>query len=527
MRFLIVGILAAVAALPTRAQLTGCQYTTGPLQLSKVRSTAVGTQMWNCINDSFDRLSSSGTLNSTTSIATADWLRVRRISGVDVAPFGIRFSSPIWTSDGAYLRLMGSGTVEGTDGLWVFYGVRAGSAAIDGGLTASSGTFTGMGGVAATYGVTGATAQFSGALAAGNITASSGTFTATGNSQFSIEASSGMRINAGCYQFASGAKLCDTPEGGGDVASGGNNTFSGTNLHTGPETFTNIVWAAAPAWNGTNYLWRSSSGTVVYTTGTATVGGMSGAQTAVDSFHVAHSTFVLEGRLHRIDDTLFAIPRSSYGIVWITTHGVLQYSGMRDLKPSTISSFTASSTGILDGVVVALASSSANGDVHLFETVNRQPDASLFYSQIGNAIGAVPTTTNGNPPTPMYDCTLNVKSMMSCDTNTMEQMVVNPRFGRAYYGFTGNGSGTIQAAFTVHNSSGGASNILFLNYGAGTTWCVSVDGGAQTCNTNQQNSISVGTGYHTIMMTRAQSSNIEPFLFLLPPNMRNVRPGFW
>jgi hypothetical protein len=71
--------------------------------------------------------------------------------------------------------------------------------------------------LAATYGVTGSTGTFTGALSAlsgafsGSVTASSGTFTATGGTQYSIQTSSGILINAGSinapYHIGNGSLL--------------------------------------------------------------------------------------------------------------------------------------------------------------------------------------------------------------------------------------------------------------------------------------------------------------------------------
>lgn len=73
-------MLMLLAVMPAKAQLTGCQYTSGGLTLSKVRSTASGTQIFGCINDTFDRLSSSAAYVSSTSRPTFGQIYVDTIT---------------------------------------------------------------------------------------------------------------------------------------------------------------------------------------------------------------------------------------------------------------------------------------------------------------------------------------------------------------------------------------------------------------------------------------------------------------
>jgi len=70
MKNLIVAAVLWFAAGPARAQLAGCQHTSGLLQLQKVRATASGTQILGCLNASFDVLSSSTAVPTSTSAVT-------------------------------------------------------------------------------------------------------------------------------------------------------------------------------------------------------------------------------------------------------------------------------------------------------------------------------------------------------------------------------------------------------------------------------------------------------------------------
>lgn len=86
----ILGVMLAVA--PAGAQLSGCQYTSGPVRLQKVRSTASGTQIFGCINDSFEVISSSTIQSSTGSVGTIGELAVGKITGTSTSG-GVTISS--------------------------------------------------------------------------------------------------------------------------------------------------------------------------------------------------------------------------------------------------------------------------------------------------------------------------------------------------------------------------------------------------------------------------------------------------
>lgn len=115
-------ILAAMAAVPARAQLTGCQYTGGPWQLQKIRSTAAGSQIMGCINATFEALSSSVPINSTSAYNTLGWIGVNRVSGLSSGASGIWISS--------VTTLTSSMTITGGYGIGVTYGADLGSATV-------------------------------------------------------------------------------------------------------------------------------------------------------------------------------------------------------------------------------------------------------------------------------------------------------------------------------------------------------------------------------------------------------------
>lgn len=117
--------LTILLAAPVRAQLSGCQYTSGTLQLQKVRSTASGTQIFGCLNASFDILSSSLAVAASTSATT----------------------------------FLSSVTIKGAGGLGVTYGVSIGTLATTGGVNIGTTAATTNGRLQVFTGASGATAH--------------------------------------------------------------------------------------------------------------------------------------------------------------------------------------------------------------------------------------------------------------------------------------------------------------------------------------------------------------------------------
>src|SRR3990167_4326874 len=113
MKNLIVAAVLWFAAGPVRAQLAGCQHTSGLLQLQKVRATASGTQILGCLNASFDVLSSSTAVPTSTSAVTfASSVTITGAGGLSVT-YGI--SAATITTTGAatiYDTLIASANVN-------------------------------------------------------------------------------------------------------------------------------------------------------------------------------------------------------------------------------------------------------------------------------------------------------------------------------------------------------------------------------------------------------------------------------
>ncbi len=86
----------------------------------------------------FQAINSSGPVNSTTSVHTADWMMLHRLSGLGVGQSGIWISSYTWFTSSA--------TFADGGGLAVTYGLTAGSVTAAGLVTASSATLTGTSG---------------------------------------------------------------------------------------------------------------------------------------------------------------------------------------------------------------------------------------------------------------------------------------------------------------------------------------------------------------------------------------------
>lgn len=136
MKFILTMILGLLAAGPAQAQLSGCQLTTGPMVLQKVRSTASGTQIFGCLNASFDTLSSSATpTGSSTTAASMGELAVRKITGLSIGTANIQISSAVTVTS--------SVTVTGGGGLEATYGVKSATASFGSGATVSTFSITG------------------------------------------------------------------------------------------------------------------------------------------------------------------------------------------------------------------------------------------------------------------------------------------------------------------------------------------------------------------------------------------------
>ena len=141
-RVMTVLCLAAMAAIPASAQLTGCQYTSGGLQLQKVRASASGTQILGCLNISLDSLSASSAslTGSTSAVSLFGKIYAGEIGGRSTGSPGVKFSSFVYSTDGsAYMSWAGSMTASG---IGVTYGVTAATGSFSGSVTASSGTFS-------------------------------------------------------------------------------------------------------------------------------------------------------------------------------------------------------------------------------------------------------------------------------------------------------------------------------------------------------------------------------------------------
>lgn len=184
-------VVALLAPAPTRAAALECDQRTTGFRLCVPRYGTDFDQWAMSDIAALDVLNSSGSVNSTTSVHTADWLMVRRISGVSTAPAnGIQFSSAVYQDSGFYFMTRSSASFLGPQ-VGVLYGISAATGAftsdlsVGGTLTGTLGArFDGAGGVqassfTATYGVKAATGNFTSDLAVG------GTLTGTLGALFS------------------------------------------------------------------------------------------------------------------------------------------------------------------------------------------------------------------------------------------------------------------------------------------------------------------------------------------------------
>lgn len=195
MRKLTLALLAILALSPAvhAAVGAGCQATSGTsFPLEKIRTNASGTEIFGCINRSFEALASSVPVNSTSAVALASWLHVNRISGHATGAVGVQMSSYTWFTS--------SVTIAGGGGLAITYGINA-STAVFASLSAptitSSATIKGGGGLLVTYGVAAATAAFTGSVSAGQLALTYGVSAATGSFSGSVTVGSMTSLGAG------------------------------------------------------------------------------------------------------------------------------------------------------------------------------------------------------------------------------------------------------------------------------------------------------------------------------------------
>lgn len=237
--YLLAAAAAIFCALPAQAQSYCDNQATG-LRLPLPNYNMPFHQWGTCSRNTFLLLNSSAPANSTTSVHTANWLQVQRISGLSTGTANIWVSSPtifsvatapfnnafVVISSGSLLVQSTSPTsahpvfvVRDNAGSSALRVLQDGSVNLSSGIVASSGTFSGAGGVGVTYGVSAGSASIGGGL-----TASSGTFTASGNTQYSLKLSSGIDASDGCIKLKNGT-ICGPSAGAGDVTQAGGGAF--------------------------------------------------------------------------------------------------------------------------------------------------------------------------------------------------------------------------------------------------------------------------------------------------------------
>lgn len=123
--------IAAIFA-PAPARAVECDQLSGGVGICLPRYGTDFDQWAQAEINAFSLINSSAMVSLWNSTGTLAWLQVQRISGISTGTPNIRISSPIYSSDGAYLAWKGSATVEGAQGLGITYGLSAGSATITG-----------------------------------------------------------------------------------------------------------------------------------------------------------------------------------------------------------------------------------------------------------------------------------------------------------------------------------------------------------------------------------------------------------
>lgn len=275
--------------------------------------------------------------------------------------------------------------------------------------------------------------------------------------------------------------------------------------------------APQQAWQGINYFFGSSSATVIYSTGATP-----GVTTGVDSYHISDSSWIVNGSLCHTSDTLFTLPRSTISVAWLGTDCNLHVSGSTTTFWASISSYT---SVIGDGIPIAISSTGASGDVHIWTIINDLPVPSMASAWSGRgATTADLTATTGLAPDQWWPCYASHNVFPTCTTGVLTLIPMTVRSGSIFPSGIGAGAQNTGGVFIVNNIGSGAQNITFSNMGA-SAWEVSIDGGGLISIPASTNSttVSVGTGRHGVLIQgqRAESSISWAF----PSNMKFVRPG--
>jgi hypothetical protein len=275
--------------------------------------------------------------------------------------------------------------------------------------------------------------------------------------------------------------------------------------------------AAAISYNGVNYVFSSSSGTVIaYSTGAT-------------SFHVAQATMVFRGGIYNTPDTYFSMGKSTYSIVyWNPTNGFRQF-GLAGDGVSTISSFTVKGI-VTDDIAVALSTTGTNGDTHVFQIANMLSQPSMGGSfanrYMPNVFNSAITLEN------VLDCPSGKLYFQSCSLNAITFFpFVGPQFEAPRTFMTG---GNDTSFFAVVNNTGGASANLSIASASEMAFSYRLDGAAPTRNAALGSlrvvTLSIPTGYHVVSVYEdynANNSVNSGFTLTLPPNVVIVRPGYW
>lgn len=193
-------VLAAWGLVAVLADGAGaaCLNTSGPLPLKKIRLGDPGNVWVQCVNESFDLVSSSAAINgSTNSVLLNGGIFTPSIGGISSGWNGVRMSSYTWFASSA--------SVAGAGGLGVTYGVSAATGTFSGALSVGGPlTVTGGAGLSNTYGMTSASGTFNKSL---SVTGGSGLSVTYGLDAATGTFSSGITAGSGTFNGAGGVRV--------------------------------------------------------------------------------------------------------------------------------------------------------------------------------------------------------------------------------------------------------------------------------------------------------------------------------
>jgi hypothetical protein len=265
-----------------------------------------------------------------------------------------------------------------------------------------------------------------------------------------------------------------------------------------------------PAAQGISYWLGSSSGTIIYSTGTT------------NTYHIADSSWVVNGSLVHTVDTAFSMGASTFSYVYLNSSGNLVQGGLTSLAEVNISSASKAAT-----LMVALSTTNAQAVLTLIPLAEKMTGegVGISYGGRGSGVNSI-TVTTGVVPDQVLACPASHNIVASCASNQLSYAPMSVRHLETNALYAGATPEQYVLKFVVNNASGSSANMACRNYTA-ANYQVSVDGqGLQAVAAGTSSApvnISLSTGVHLIHIQTSGEAVVDCDL---PANVNFVRGGY-